>query len=104
MENKEGNTGVEHRSKLIDDLLKGINKSDQDETTIKMLGEALKETDQQNAALLAALKELIPIAERALALKVHNLTSIELLIPLKQAEQYKSAIENAKKLTTLQKE
>jgi hypothetical protein len=94
----EGNTGVEHRSKLIDDLLKEINKSDQDETTIKMLGEALKETDQQNAALSAAVKELIPIAEDAMFLYLRfgeeNHTSA----------RYKSAIERAKKIITPQKE
>jgi len=73
MKNKEGNTGVEKPNiyNLFEDQFDRIMR--------------------ENAALLAALKELIPIAERALPGKA--------VTTVVNYDNDKSAIENAKLLT-----
>ena len=97
--NNEGNTGVEKESELQALVIRLFPPEEYGEdSNVEELYNRITDLETQNAALIAALKELIPIAEDAIKFAgfLPQFTDAE-------CEQYetenKSAIERAKTLT-----
>ena len=91
MKPEEGNTGVE-KERIEKDAIQYEDRNPYDAIHSAYFMGAITEY-RRNAALIAALKELIPIAEQMAEVSIDEYSNEE------YAEQVRSAIERAKTLT-----